>query len=259
MNANTERIKWGHMMTKNYLDTNPAKSWLDLFTTKQVNWSQGLGSSSLQSLLKYGVMETNSVCVQKPCRCRQQPSFSPFDLFLSLCVTPFMYAFAQLLWRWLMLSLEAERSDHAVTSSCFCLCHRGTVSFLLMWGLFRSGIHRCCSPSRGWQQILTYGARKHVVNRKTVEKDRVRMWLSPQSFQIRKERCYGVWVCVSTPTPTKQMYALLHTSIRKSDFLSYWGGQVWGLRAYRLYVQAVNATLLCLRLEHLLEGSFWWS
>lgn len=35
-NANTERIRREYFMAKNYVDTNPPKPWLDLFTIKQV-------------------------------------------------------------------------------------------------------------------------------------------------------------------------------------------------------------------------------
>lgn len=51
--------------------------------------------------------------------------------------------------QWLNLSLEAERTDHAATSSCFGLSQRERLTPLDV-GLLCSITHLCCSLSRGW-------------------------------------------------------------------------------------------------------------
>ena len=48
MNVNTERIKLDYLMMKNYVDSNPPKSLLDLFTIKQVKWSHTVDWDELQ-------------------------------------------------------------------------------------------------------------------------------------------------------------------------------------------------------------------
>lgn len=137
-----------YFMTKNYVDTNPPKSWLDLFTIKQVKWSHRLGSAALDCLLKYGMMGTplieTIVCVLQTL---QRPTPWLSDLVLSSYVSH-CTCMLQLPQRWVIHWPEAERSDHAVTSSCFGLCHRGSVSLLSTW--------RCSAPS------YTAAVRRHV-------------------------------------------------------------------------------------------------
>lgn len=139
MNVNTERIKLDYLMMKNYVDSNPPKSLLDLFTIKQVKRSHRLGWAPLKSPLEYG--SDGNATDWNHCLCTATLQIQPTSHFLTfwpfsfiMCIIQHMHAPALLPCWQVIQSLEAERSDRAVTSSCFSLCHRGSVSLLSTWG-----------------------------------------------------------------------------------------------------------------------------
>lgn len=145
---------------KNYVDTNPPKSWLDLFTIKQVKIESLAWISSI-ALSAEICQECHSLKLSMYNNTADTGSISLLDfltsifLCLYICVSLCIYcAWAQFPWWWVILTLKA---DHAVTSSCFCLCHRGSVSLLSTWSSsapsYTSVVHHHMDGNKYWQMV----------------------------------------------------------------------------------------------------------
>lgn len=128
MNANTQRIKWEYFMMKNYVDGNPPKSWLDLFTIKQVKQSHGAGISAAAitaDIWQDGRRWRLPVYSQKtPLGLSSGPR--PLVIFIAVCTCVPRHGS---LCRERLCQWGWEDWPHS-DSSCFCLCHRRSVSLL---------------------------------------------------------------------------------------------------------------------------------